>query len=526
MKRHSSPPVRPPRLTPLALCLGLAFAIGPADARQHALEPADTRRSATHASIGNHADSLVERYPAGHPFHPPLMAALQREPPDRPAGAQIVSSCDDAGPGSLRQAVDSAVSGDVVDLSALECSGISLASGALLTAVDDLTIVGPEEGIFLLAGPESQVIVHLGSGVLQLQNLGVAYGHKYVEDGAASGGCVFSSGSVALLDASAKYCRAETAGNHDARGGGVFATRDVMMNRALVAANWALAESGSGGEGFGGGVFSGEDAFILNSTLAVNEASGSGGSLFTEGGLATKYSSFRDSEATTGTGGGIAARGGNVTITNSTVSGNTASHAGGIDMSSADPGHAASITNSTIAFNEGTDTRFGGAIYSGLDLELESCTISGNIERHDQPEKYGGGLSMRDGVVLQMRNTIVSGNQRFTIGGDAGVESDIRAFGPSALVVTGAGNLVDAAFNTTVPADTLDAQPALGPLAANGGATLTMAPLEGSPALDAGVSSELESDQRGTSFVRQVGPAVDIGAFEAGQVLFADGFEE
>jgi hypothetical protein len=55
--------------------------------------------------------------------------------------------------------------------------------------------------------------------------------------------------------------------------------------------------------------------------------------------------------------------------------------------------------------------------------------------------------------------------------------------------------------------------PNLGPLTNNGGPTLTMALLPGSPAIDAGDNSvALLTDQRG--FPRVVGPAMDIGAYE------------
>jgi hypothetical protein len=66
--------------------------------------------------------------------------------------------------------------------------------------------------------------------------------------------------------------------------------------------------------------------------------------------------------------------------------------------------------------------------------------------------------------------------------------------------------------------------PKLGPLANNGGPTLTMALLLGSPAIDAGDPSVAPStDQRGIN--RPIGPAPDIGAFEYGlpAVLRADG---
>jgi hypothetical protein len=60
--------------------------------------------------------------------------------------------------------------------------------------------------------------------------------------------------------------------------------------------------------------------------------------------------------------------------------------------------------------------------------------------------------------------------------------------------------------------------PKLGPLADNGGPTLTMALLPGSPAIDAGNTSLAPAtDQRG--FSRPAGLAADIGAFEYGSVM-------
>jgi len=61
-------------------------------------------------------------------------------------------------------------------------------------------------------------------------------------------------------------------------------------------------------------------------------------------------------------------------------------------------------------------------------------------------------------------------------------------------------------------------EPKLGPLADNGGPTLTMALLPGSPAIDAGDTSLAPAtDQRG--FPRPAGLAADIGAFEYGSVM-------
>ena len=63
------------------------------------------------------------------------------------------------------------------------------------------------------------------------------------------------------------------------------------------------------------------------------------------------------------------------------------------------------------------------------------------------------------------------------------------------------------------PTDLINTDPLLGPLADNGGPTLTQALLPGSPAIDAGTAvSGVTTDQRGVP--RPQGNAPDIGAFE------------
>ena len=59
--------------------------------------------------------------------------------------------------------------------------------------------------------------------------------------------------------------------------------------------------------------------------------------------------------------------------------------------------------------------------------------------------------------------------------------------------------------------------PMLGPLQNNGGPTQTIAPLAGSPAIDAGSNADAPgpTDQRGTGFPRIVHNRIDIGAYES-----------
>src|SRR5207237_9453115 len=72
-------------------------------------------------------------------------------------------------------------------------------------------------------------------------------------------------------------------------------------------------------------------------------------------------------------------------------------------------------------------------------------------------------------------------------------------------------NSSSASFNTV--GDLLGKDPRLGPLADNGGRTLTHALLSGSPAIDAGDNAGAPAaDQRGVSRPRAM--ACDIGAYE------------
>jgi hypothetical protein len=76
----------------------------------------------------------------------------------------------------------------------------------------------------------------------------------------------------------------------------------------------------------------------------------------------------------------------------------------------------------------------------------------------------------------------------------------------------------DASANFTKTSSLNNTDPKLGPLTDNGGPTLTMALLPGSPAIDAGDNAAAPStDQRGLP--RPAGLAADIGAFEYGSVM-------
>ena len=187
-----------------------------------------------------------------------------------------------------------------------------------------------------------------------------------------------------------------------------------------------------------------------------------------------------DNRATTAWGGGISS-GGTTTLTNSTISGNVALNSGG-----------------GIGVTAGTTS-------------LNSVTVSDNTADANGDELGDGGGVWTFGGTVNLANTIVAGN---VDGSDPGSQAAdcvddggaIASFGNN-LIGTTTG--CDYAANA---GDRTDQAPLLGPLAANGGATLTHALLAGSPAIDGGSAACPATDQRGIS--RPQGVACDIGAFE------------
>jgi hypothetical protein len=105
--------------------------------------------------------------------------------------------------------------------------------------------------------------------------------------------------------------------------------------------------------------------------------------------------------------------------------------------------------------------------------------------------------------------------------------------GGSASIVSLGYNLTDDPTTAYLDqlTDWINTDPLLRPLADNGGPTKTHALKPGSPALDSGDRSGLNTDQRG--FLRpydqpgltNVSDGSDIGALEQDDTLFRDGFD-
>jgi hypothetical protein len=314
----------------------------------------------------------------------------------------------------------------------------------------------------------------------------------------ASGGCILSSGSVALNQTTVSYCVALAQGaGFLAEGGGIFAEKGATVVDSTITGNVAWAGNSS--------------------------AQARGGGLAVYGGLTIKYSTISDNAAVGGMqdqAGGIFASNGSLFVLGSTISGNAAMFEGGMLVTDYTGPHSLEIINSTISENFAFKEVAGLAAWA--PLTLANSTIAFN---HSQGHYYGTGFEFLNahGTALTLQSTIIANNYN-----DDGTDSD--TYIPDSAVFTGANNLVTSHLGP-VPADTLTACPRIGPLENHGGKTLTHALLKGSPALDAGnnAASGLSYDQRGTGFPRTHGAQTDIGAFEDHGVIqdmiFKVGFE-
>jgi len=461
-----------------------------------------------------------------------------------PAATFTVTNLANSGLGSLRQAVlnaNAAAGADDVAFAPGLTGTITITSGEIVIS-DPLVVHGPGIGVLTISGNDLFRIFYLEKPSVAapidvtLEKMTLTRGLAVPTHSGLAGGAVLSNGenltildsvisdsrtgffqdppdflcggNVALLnfaDVSGVTLRIVnsllTGGHSDSDGGNlcVIAGKLVLDRSALTGGFTGL---GSGGGLLGSSLA--DDSSILLSTISGNTAGSSGGgvecaSFGTLGTLTIELSTI--SGNTSSSGGGISVNESNVRILDSTISGNQAGDTGGgISNSLIGSGANLEIINSTVSGNQG---RLGGGIFSGPGLLLRLTTVSNNTAT------LRGGSLLTGGPVgtIQADHSILANGAPQDVDGATLTANYTLIESPGTTLVVGANNLIGA-------------DPLLGPLASNGGPTLTHRPLPGSPVLDAGnpaIPDPPATDQRGSA--RIVGPAVDLGSVEAGLAL-------
>ncbi|HET6771285.1 MAG TPA: choice-of-anchor Q domain-containing protein [Actinomycetota bacterium] len=254
---------------------------------------------------------------------------------------------------------------------------------------------------------------------------------------------------------------------------------------------------------------SGVSVVISDVTIRNGQTTSGGGGISVAGVATFNRVAVMDNNAITGSsgGGGIVVSGGtaSVTVTESALTSNATSDPNGSGGALlALNGASATLTNVTVSGNAAY-AGGGGVYHQGPGTtSLVNVTVTGNTADADNGDLpgSGGGVNWEAGSgPLMVMNTIVGGN--------LGPSSDPDCSG---TVTSQGNNLIQSVTSgcavTTTTSDITGQDPKLGPLADNGGPTMTHALLSGSPAIDAGGPGGPATDQRG------VPRNPDIGAYE------------
>jgi VCBS repeat-containing protein/predicted outer membrane repeat protein len=272
---------------------------------------------------------------------------------------------------------------------------------------------------------------------------------------------------------------------------------NVTITSVTFANNSAPHTSGNLVYGLGGAIDNNGFLTIDTCVFGSNSASNGGGAIYGDGSpgsIAIRNSSFTDNTAVLS--GGAIFNHQMLTIDNSTLARNKAVASAGAGQGGAidnNGGGDLKLTNCTISDNTAI---FGGGISNYQSLTVNACTFAGNSAL------YGGGIYASNNIT-SLANTIVALNTA-TNGPD--IYGTASSQGHNLI-----GNSSGA--NGLIGSDLVNVNPQLGTLANNGGPTQTRALLAGSPAIDAAnTATAPATDQRGVS--RPQGSQSDIGAYE------------
>jgi hypothetical protein len=340
--------------------------------------------------------------------------------PSARAALYTVTTTADSGPGSLRNAIAAAGSGDtIVFSSSLAGQTIQLTSGQLSIG-QNLTIDASAlaNGVIINGGGNGLVLEIGGGTMVNLNLLTLTNGYPkgglsvdpnatltannctFLGNSAGNGSGSFGGGVYADL-ATVRLNGCIFIGNSLTNGGG----GGIYQNGGAVTLNGCTFSGNSAADGEGGAIETSSGTFVATNCIFQNNSSSLGGAFENAANTATLVNcAFSNNVA--GVGGGI----GNITILtlnncnlsdNASLSGQGGGLANGGGAASTE---TATLNNCILTGNSATAGE-GGGIYNYAELVLTNCTLSGNTATNGGS---GGGIINLD--MLIANNCALSAN--------------------------------------------------------------------------------------------------------------------
>jgi hypothetical protein len=447
-----------------------------------------------------------------------------------------VTTTQDNVPGSLRAAITTANNNNKDNTIHLP-AGVYFLSGAqgedanaggdldINTHGRKLTIIGSGKTNTDIDGNEIDRVLHILNGTVTISDLTIRKGNVTLGS-IFDGGGIDNNGDLTLTRCVIKENKARYGGGH---GGGIYNQGMLTLNECIIKSNSAgngrdnifWGDGGNGGHG--GAVYNNGTLILNNCTITDNRAGiggwgrdddgfdGNGGGVCNDGTLTMSECTVNDNYCGYNSGGGICNTiNAYLTLSNSTISNNGGGiyNDGNSQLSSVtvayNDGGIFNNSNGYLTLSNSTVSNNGRGLYNGGNSKLISVTVAYNA---NDGIFNTGSISLKNSIVAQ--NT----DSHYEYGSDC--RGTFNQVSYSLIEDTNGCTLTG--FQK---ANILGKDPLLGPLQNNGGSTFTHALLRGSPAIDAGNSSNLTLDQRGYARpldipgVANVSDSTDIGAYE------------
>ena len=323
----------------------------------------------------------------------------------RPAGAATFSVCPSGCPYSvIASALNAAAAGDTISVAAGTYSEHNIEIGK-----NNISIVGAGSGSVIVDGTHSDRVFIIDSGITASIS-GMTITHGRVNDPGtpgfnAAGGGIENLGTLSLNNVI--LTANNIIGNNNqgkGHGGGIYSQGDLTMTNSQVTSN--TAEAGGGGIYAESGTIQLTKVLVQGNGISAGNIAGGGGiQAWTPGSNLTTITLDRvtvDNNTATSMGAGIHAYA-NITITNSTISNNHGTNGAGLRIIQ---NSILSMTNDTVAGNVASYAPLGGG---GMEVSstatLTNVTISGN----SAPAR-GGGIA-NDGIgKVNIQDSLIAGN--------------------------------------------------------------------------------------------------------------------